>query len=146
MEYPRPDTIRWRVHLRTPPAVVFDMLSSDRGRSAFWAEAAPEVDGVIRFRFANGMTHDAGVLESSPPDRFAVEYFGGSRAHFELADDGAGGTDLTMTESNVPEPNWIEHLPGWIPVLLALKAAADHGIDLRNRDPQRTWAQGYVDV
>jgi hypothetical protein len=31
------------------------------------------------------------------------------------------------------------------PQLLALKAAADFGIDLRNHDRQRTWREGYVD-
>lgn len=28
---------------------------------------------------------------------------------------------------------------------MALKAAADFGVDLRNHDPTRTWDQGYVD-
>lgn len=30
--------------------------------------------------------------------------------------------------------------------LLALKAYVDFGIDLRNRDPARTWDDGFVDV
>jgi hypothetical protein len=34
---------------------------------------------------------------------------------------------------------------GWVSVLLALKAAADFGVDLRNHDAARTWAQGYCD-
>jgi hypothetical protein len=36
-------------------------------------------------------------------------------------------------------------MAGWVSVLLALKAAADFGIDLRNHDPARTWNKGYVD-
>jgi hypothetical protein len=28
---------------------------------------------------------------------------------------------------------------------MALKAAADFGVDLRNHDRQRTWEQGYVE-
>jgi hypothetical protein len=32
-----------------------------------------------------------------------------------------------------------------VSVLLALKAAADFGVDLRNHDPARTWWQGYCD-
>jgi len=36
-------------------------------------------------------------------------------------------------------------LAGWVSVLMALKAAVDHGVDLRNHDPQRTWDQGYAD-
>jgi hypothetical protein len=34
---------------------------------------------------------------------------------------------------------------GWVSVLLGLKAAADHGVDLRNHDAARTWSQGYCD-
>jgi hypothetical protein len=30
-------------------------------------------------------------------------------------------------------------------VLLALKSAADFGVDLRNHDPARTWDQGYAE-
>ena len=35
---------------------------------------------------------------------------------------------------------------GVVSVLLALKAAADFSVDLRNRDPGRRWEDGYVDV
>jgi hypothetical protein len=28
---------------------------------------------------------------------------------------------------------------------MALKAAADFGVDLRSHDPARTWDQGFVD-
>jgi hypothetical protein len=34
---------------------------------------------------------------------------------------------------------------GWVSVLLALKAAVDFGVDLRNHDPERTWSTGFVD-
>jgi hypothetical protein len=30
-------------------------------------------------------------------------------------------------------------------VLRALKAAADFDVDVRDHDPERTWAQGYAD-
>jgi len=33
----------------------------------------------------------------------------------------------------------------WVSVLMNLKARADHGVDLRNHDPARTWTKGYVD-
>jgi hypothetical protein len=64
---------------------------------------------------------------------------------FDLADDGAGGTDLTLTDAGVREADYAETHAGWVSVLLALKAAADHGVDLRNHDEQRTWDQGFVD-
>ncbi len=141
-----PDQIQWRIHMISPPRKVFAALATERGRKAFWAAEAPEHDGVIHFMFANGMAFESKVLECQTPSRFTVEYFGGSRAEFQLIDDGAGGTDLTMTESKVPEENRLIHLSGWIPVLLALKAAVDFSVDLRNNDPGRTWEDGYVDV
>lgn len=140
------DTIKWRIHLKATPERVFDTLASDEGRALFWAADARESDGTISFKFSNGMVLDSKVLERQRPARFALEYFGGSRVQFDLTDDGKGGTDLTMTESGIPEGNLLEHLPGWISVLLSLKAAVDFSIDLRNNDPQRTWDQGYVDV
>lgn len=36
-------------------------------------------------------------------------------------------------------------IAGWVSVLLALKAAVDFSVDLRNHDPGRTWDQGYAD-
>ncbi|MGD2078653.1 MAG: hypothetical protein PVH18_09740 [Chloroflexota bacterium] len=141
-----PDQIQWRIHLISPPEKVFATLATERGRSTFWAAEAPEIEGAIHFKFVNGMAFESNVLQRQAPSLFAVEYFGGSRAEFRLIDDGAGGTDLTMTESQVPEENRLVHLSGWIPVLLALKAAVDFAIDLRNNDPKRAWADGYVDV
>jgi len=32
-----------------------------------------------------------------------------------------------------------------VSVLLALKAVADFGVDLRNHDRRRSWTAGYVD-
>jgi hypothetical protein len=65
---------------------------------------------------------------------------------FELVSDGAGGTDLTLTESGLPTVARVENMVGWVTVLLNLKAAVDFGIDLRNKDPKRSWEWGYVDV
>lgn len=141
-----PDTIQWRVHFSSAPEKVFDALATDEGRRSFWAAEAPETQGSIKFRFGNGMVFESRVLDSSRPTRFVIEYFGGSRVQFDLAGDGRGGTDLTMTESGVPEGNRLIHLPGWVPVLLSLKAAVDFSIDLRNNDPGRTWEHGFVDV
>jgi uncharacterized protein YndB with AHSA1/START domain len=137
--------ISWRVHLTAAPAVVYELIATPSGRRRFWAESAPERDGTIEFRFSSGAAWRGRVLEREPPSRFAVEYFGGSRAAFECAADGAGGTDLTLTETGVSPSEWAQNLAGWVSVLLALKAAADFGVDLRNHDPERSWEAGYVD-
>ncbi len=85
------------------------------------------------------------MLEQIPPHRYAVEYFGGSRVAFDVASDGASGTDLVLTESGISPDEWAENYAGWVSVLLSLKAAVDFEVDLRNHDPARSWKIGYVD-
>jgi uncharacterized protein YndB with AHSA1/START domain len=131
------------VHLASSPEAVYELLTTDEGRAQFWAESAVERDGAIEFTFPNGLQSRAAVLAAETPTRFAVEYFG-STTTFELEPDGDGdgdgGTDLTLTADGDAEV-----LAGWVSVLLALKVAADFGVDLRNHDPGRTWWQGYCD-
>ena len=135
-----------RVHCTSSPEKVFEFLTTDAGRKAFWADFAVERDGVIHFQFSNGMEHHGKVIETIPHRRFSVEYFGGSKATFELEEAEGGGTDLTLTESKIPGEWAAEHKAGWVTVLLTLKAAVDFSVDLRNTDPLRNWANGYVDV
>ena len=139
MPLQRMPEIRWRVHLASSPEAVYDLLATDEGRAQFWAESALERDGAIEFAFPNGMLTRGAVLAAEPPRRFAVDYFG-SETSFELEPDGEGGTDLTLTAKGDAES-----LAGWVSVLLALKAAADFGVDVRNHDPRRSWSQGYCD-
>src|SRR5207249_8785522 len=82
------------------------------------------------------------ILQNEPPKRFVFEYFGGSKVTVDVSDDGAGGTDLTLRAEAVGSD---EERPGWVSVLLALKAAADYNVDIRNHDIKRTWDQGYCD-
>jgi uncharacterized protein YndB with AHSA1/START domain len=140
-----PETIGWRVHLHSPVEKVYQALTTDAGRAGFWAESAVERDGVIQFVFPNGLTWAGRVLVAEPPRRFAVVYYGGSTATFTLADDGSGGTDLSLTDRGVPDEDRVEVIAGWVSVLMALKAAVDFGVDLRNHDPGRSWEQGFVE-
>jgi len=136
--------IVWRLHIPAPPDTVFAALDSDEGRAGFWAESAVETAAVIHFKFPDGTSHAAPILDRTPPARFAIEYFG-APATFELTSDGRGGTDLVLTHEGVGADEWHEVHAGWLSVLLPLKAWVAHGVDLRNHDPGRTWAQGYVD-
>lgn len=136
--------IRWRLHLRSSPDVVYDALNTDVGRASFWAESALEHDGTIEFHFINGEAYAGRIVERTRPHRWSVDYFGAPVA-FDLTADGAGGTDLEMTHSGVSDEARAELSAGWLNVLLPMKAAIDHGIDLHGHDPQRCWDQGYVD-
>ena len=140
-----PARIEWRLHLRAARERVFAMLATADGRRQFWAESAEESNGMILFRFPDGSELTSRIIERVPPTRFAVEYFGGSHVLFECVVDGAGGTDLLLTETGTPAAERTENIAGWASVLLCLKAAVDHGVDLRNHDPQRTWRAGYVE-
>src|SRR5574341_480556 len=57
--------VRWRLHLATPPEMVYQFLASDAGRAAFWAEAARQEAGVIEFAFPNGMRTRSRVIRHS---------------------------------------------------------------------------------
>jgi uncharacterized protein YndB with AHSA1/START domain len=138
-------TVRWRIHLRAAPPIVFDAIATAEGRRRWWVESANAVEGRVEFVFPDGTVHRGRVLEQSAPTRFAVEYYGGTIASFALEPDGAGGTDLTLVDEGVAVEWLAETSAGWVSVLMALKAAVDHGVDLRNHDPVRTWREGFAD-
>ncbi|GAB4518083.1 MAG: hypothetical protein Tsb0010_02290 [Parvularculaceae bacterium] len=123
---------------------VFDLLSTDAGREAFWAEESREAEGAVALRFPNGATETARILASETPRLFELSYFG-VRTRFALADAPDGGCDLTLTADGRDRDDREEIRAGWVSVLMNLKAVADHGVDLRNHDPSRSWDEGYAD-
>ncbi len=135
--------LTWRLHLKSPPRIVYAMFTTDKGRKRFWAEKSVEEDGRIEFQFIDGLILKSKVLVNEPPKRFVFEYFGGSRVTVDFSNDGSGGTDLTLHAVGVGRSD--EEWPGWVSVLLALKAATDYNVDIRNHDVTRTWDQGYCD-
>lgn len=141
---PEPGVIRWKLHFEASREKVFEALSTDAGRASFWAESATEADGAITFNFLNHPPVTGRVLGCEAGSSFTVEYFG-AVTEFSLSDDGKGGTDLTLVASGVPDDERVEVIAGWVSVLMAMKAAVDHGVDLRNHDASRTWSQGYAD-
>ncbi len=139
-----PEPIVWKLHLQSPIAKVYEALDSDEGRARFWAESARELDNTIHFEFINGVKYAAIVLLRQPPYRFEIDYFN-SRVSFELKEDKNGGTDLQLTNSDVPWEDYEEVYAGWLSVLFALKGFVDFGIDLRNHDKSRTWDDGFIE-
>ena len=136
-------SIVWRLHLRSSPDRVYELLTTDEGRGSFWSESTVERDGVIEFRAKNGNRWTCAIVERQPGRRFVLEYAG--RTAFDLSDDGEGGTDLTLTNTGFEPGDREDLLPGWLNILLPLKARADFDVDLRNDDPARDWSCGYVD-
>lgn len=136
--------ISWRMHFASPPARVFRALATPEGRATFWAEQAPERDGLVTFYILNYEPFSGRILERTEPRVFALEYYG-TKVRFELEPDGSGGTDLTLMATEVDESIRSEMIAGWVSVLMAMKAAVDHGVDLRNHDASRAWTTGYAD-
>lgn len=136
--------IKWRAHFVSSRESVFAALATDAGRARYWAESAPEIDGLIVFNILGYEPTSGRILEKRAPSLFAIEYFG-TVVEFSLSDDGAGGTDLLLLATRVDESIRMEMTAGWVSVLMAMKAAVDHGVDLRNHDASRTWNDGYAD-
>lgn len=62
-----------------------------------------------------------------------------------MEEDGEGGTEVSLLATGVEESIRMEMTAGWVSVLMAMKAAVDFGVDLRNHDPSRSWVHGYAD-
>ena len=137
-------TVKWRLHCSSSPEAVFELLTSDAGRERFWSESSRSSGDGFLLTFPDGSEEFCIIRESNAPSRFAFSYFG-SEASIDLVSDGAGGTDLTLTNSGVADGDYEEVHAGWLSVLLPLKGAVDFGVDLRNHEPRRTWRQDYVD-
>jgi len=140
-----PNRILWRLYLRSPINKVYQFLSTDKGRASFWAESAIEVDKIIHFNFPNGFSWKGQILQAEPPNLYSLRYIGDSTTTFSLEEDSQGGTELTLTDQGVLNEYRSEVIAGWVSVLMALKAAVDFGVDLRNHDSNRNWDQGFVD-
>ena len=136
--------IIWKVHFSSAIEQVYTALTTDKGRKTYWAEATKEKDGFIEFTFFNYPIIKSKIIAQKPPELFKIEYFE-TEVTFKLAATADGETDLTLINIVPDEALKQEVTAGWVSVLLAMKAAVDFGIDLRNHHPERTWDNGYLD-
>jgi hypothetical protein len=136
--------IKWKIHCSSPVEKIFHLLNSGDGRKSFWAESAQEINGQIHFSFPNGQTYISRIVGKTSNAEFSIIYFD-TLVIFQLSGGKDTGTDITIINENVPANEFEETKAGWVSVLLALKAFADFGIDLRNHSKERTWDTGFVD-
>ena len=136
--------IRWKLHLKSSPQQVFKYLSESKFLEKYWAEKVTIEDGFISFEFINGWVFKSKILKSTPNSIFEIDY-SNTTVRFELNGDENNGTDLELTNTNIPAEEYQDMHAGWLSVLMALKAAVDFDIDLRNHDNSRSWDHGYVD-
>jgi hypothetical protein len=138
------DSITWKIKCKRSPSEIYTLLTTNRGRKLFWAESAKESEGIISFKFPNGMTYNSRVLQKIKNKTFELEYFH-SIVKFVLEELPGGGTILTLINFKVKPEDYMEMYAGWISVLLSLKAMADFGIDLRNHQSEYSWEEKFVD-
>lgn len=134
----------WKINCRARPEIIYDVLNSADGRTAFWAESAEEQAGVIHFVFSNGQSCHGKIIRRARPKLFVLDYFQ-STVSFVLRENTTGGTEVILKNSGLQESAFLDHYAGWVSVLLALKAWVDFQVDLRNHDPTKTWTDWYVD-
>lgn len=137
-------TIVWNIHFHSSPQRVFDALATDAGRSKYWAESTDEKDGRITFHIYNYPPFTGRILAKEEPHVFELEYFG-TTVKFDLKSDGQTGTILNLRAEVSDDTLREEMTAGWVSVLMAMKAAVDFDVDLRNHDPDMAWAQGFAD-
>lgn len=137
-------TISWKMHFSSGPPKVFEALTTDEGRAKYWAESTEEQNGHITFHIYNYPPYTGKILAKEPPRLFSLEYFG-TTVTFSLDSDGGQGTILSMQAKVDSDELRTEMTAGWVSVLMAMKAAVDFGIDLRNHDPAMAWEQGFAD-
>lgn len=137
-------SILWRIHCSSPAQKLFRLINTDEGRSRFWAESAEEHNGFINFVFPNLEIYRGRILERTQDKKLSLIYFN-APVTFHLSPCENGGTDLTLIHENVPEEQYVETKAGWVSVLLALKAFADFGVDIRNHRKEKSWKNNFVD-
>jgi uncharacterized protein YndB with AHSA1/START domain len=123
--------VEWKVFCASGPSDVYRAVSTSLGRERFWADSAPEADGVISFVLADGRAGECSIEQAVPGERYQLRYFGRTLT-FTLTAGQAGGTDLTLNSDDPADSAEI------VSLLLRLKASVDFGVDLRNHDTTRT--------
>ncbi len=136
--------IEWKVHFSSPIEKVYEFLTTDKGRSKFWAEETIEKNGFVKFCILHYPTYNSKIYEKIPPKLFKLEYFG-TDVTFTLITTDDNGTDIYLKAVTPNEQVKNEMAAGWVSVLMAMKGAVDFGIDLRNHHPERVWEKGYLD-
>jgi hypothetical protein len=122
---------------------VYALLATDEGRERHWAHRSRATPEGFTLEFAGGLTEHVDVVESVPPTRMRIRYFGSDSDLVLTPSEDGCVLEVTCRCDDLAE--WLEFFPGWVSWLLVLKAASDFGVDLRNASPERSWNELYVD-
>ena len=65
-----------KVYCASAASDVYRAISTVHGRERFWAEQAPETDGVISFVLADGRTDESRIERAVQDQLYVLRYFG----------------------------------------------------------------------
>lgn len=142
-----------RVAVKASPEKLFRAWTDDRIVSRWFTVKTviePRKNGRIHFQWLAGDTMEARVIRIVK-NRLFVFPFGRNRERVEvrIKKDGKGSI-CELRQSGMKttdEAKWSMHrgcMSGWTFFLTNLKSVLEHGVDLRSRDPKRSYRQDFV--
>lgn len=137
--------VSWRLGLASPPLHVCELLEDEAGRPRFRSELEPEPGMDLAAILSRGAAWEDADFDGEPPYRFTVRYPTGGVTTCDVADDGAGGSDVTVTDVGTAGEDRTDVVAAWVASLSAIKATVDFTLDLHTRDQLRTWFPGYAE-
>lgn len=133
----------WKMHLKSSPEEVFQYLTTDEGREAFWAYKSIQRDNSFELTHYDGSICEVLTISKT---KLKFEFiYNRTIVAINLIDDGNGGTELLLNNKNIQDDDYEKVSNKWISTLLSLKAACDFKIDIRNQDPSKSYDIGYID-
>jgi uncharacterized protein YndB with AHSA1/START domain len=142
-----------RVAINKTPAQVFKAWTDDKIVSKWFTEKTviePHKNGRIYFEWLAGDMMDAKVISIVKNRSFTFPFGSkGERVTVRFKKDGRGCICELHQYSmkTTPESKWNMHrgcIQGWTFFLTNLKSFLDHGIDLRSRDPDKSYRRNFV--
>jgi uncharacterized protein YndB with AHSA1/START domain len=142
-----------RIFIRKPPSRVFKAWTDAKLITAWFTEKTvfePKKNGRIYFEWLAGDKFETRV-DSIVKNRSVTFPFGGKgeKVTVKFKKDGKGCVcelrQYAMGTS--PKDRWVMHrgcIQGWTFFLANLKSYLEHGIDLRDHDPKKSYKQDFV--
>ena len=135
----------WRVLINATAADVYRAVSTDEGRAGFWVATSRSTASGITLEFFDGTSWTGRMLRATPDRAVELTYLGGGTVVLEILPVSQSQCIVAVTDRPTNPVDWLANYAGWVAVLLNLKATAEFGVDLRNRDGARSFEQGFVD-
>jgi hypothetical protein len=137
--------VSWRLRLASPPVQVCELLADEAGRPRFRSELEIEPGMDLAAILSRGAVWEDADVDREPPYRFTVRYATGGVTTCDVADDGAGGSEVVVTDVGTVGEDRTDVLAAWVAALSAIKATVDFTLDLHTRDQLRTWFPDYAE-